>query len=177
VSRARQEPKIQVGEGLLDPFGPGWRLDRIELSPPHDGGYVYGGVLPGASSRMSFFFVLGPVPTEACPDCVGSGKSVYDRLELLRAHAVLVAHPAIVEVSQVQWTLETSRDKSCELREPEHHSGGLSDLPLASSPSRRMVPEWIDHLSTWGIGAQPSMPKREHRKKPEPESPGPKEDG
>ena len=50
---------------------------------------------------MSFFFVLGPVPTEACPDCVGSGKSVYDRLELLRAHAVLVAHPAIVEVSQV----------------------------------------------------------------------------
>src|SRR5215212_9303009 len=101
VSRARNEPEIQIREGSLDPFGPGRRLDGIKLSPPHDRGCVYWGFLVDLCLPR-LFLVLGPVPAEASTDRARSGEDVDDRLELLRAHAVLVTHPTVVEMSQVQ---------------------------------------------------------------------------
>src|SRR5918993_1672136 len=101
VSHARNELEIQVGEGSLDTFGPRWRLDGIELPPPHDRWRVYRG-LWGDLCQPRLFLVLGPVPAEAGTDRARSGEGVDDRLELLRAHAVLVTHPTVVEMSQVQ---------------------------------------------------------------------------
>ena len=49
--------------------------------------------------RARLYFVRGPVSTEADLYGVGPGEGVDDRL---RANAVLVAHPMVIEVAHVQ---------------------------------------------------------------------------
>ena len=52
--------------------------------------------------RARLFFVRGSVSTEAGLYGVGPGEGVDDRLERLRANAILVAHPMVIEVAHVQ---------------------------------------------------------------------------
>jgi hypothetical protein len=101
VSRARHKPEIQVGERLLYTFRPGRRLHGVQFSPPHHGGDAYR-AFGCMGRRARLYFVRGPVSTEAGLYGVGPGEGADDRLERLRAIAVLVAHPMVIEVAHVQ---------------------------------------------------------------------------
>src|SRR3712207_6767905 len=85
VPRARNEPEIQVGEGLLYRLGPGGGLDGVPIPPPHHRGDAYR-VFAGGRVRP---LVRGPVPAEAGLYGAGPREGVHYGPELLRADALL----------------------------------------------------------------------------------------
>src|SRR5215207_9192776 len=72
-------------------YGLHWGFERDQVSRARH--------KPEIQVGERLFFVRGPVPAEAGLYGVGPGGGVDDRLEVLLANAVLVAHPMVIEVS------------------------------------------------------------------------------